>query len=357
MAGLRIAKSARLEHSFPTLRTARAGIITCMLNAAVIQETIAQALAPARPYMEDPRTSELMITADGVLRVERNGELQETGIVLAEHDRVIALSAVAAKVGQDLKPNSRHATVSVSLDGFRFAGALIGVDPRGTALCIRKHPDPRKRRSLENLVECAMLTQQQADTLKRWVIDEELNAAFVGKTSSGKTTLMNALLGKLPAYGRYGVIEDSKELELAAPHKDCFLTNAEAGLTARVLVQLAMRFRWDRIFMGETRGDETFDLIRALSSGHNGSATTLHGSSAMGGLNALEILYQMSIPTGGSIPIEAARSLIASCINLLVYTERRYETQADGRVVSVREVKEIVLVKGVRNGEYEVERL
>lgn len=328
-----------------------------MVSPELIQETIAQSLASIRSVMDDPEVTEIMVNATGQVWVEARGEIRNAGVVLPEHDREIALRAVAATVGQDLTAGTDKAVVSMSLGGMRFAGALKGVDPLGTALSVRKHLDPSRRPTLEQLVAGGMLTEKQAQTLLDLIIHQELNAIFVGKTSSGKTTLLNAVLGKLPGHVRVGLIEDAKELALLVPNKDCFLTNAEQGLTARLLVQLAMRMRYDRLVIGESRGAETYDLIRAFSSGHNGSISTIHGSSARRGLQALEMLYQMSIPQGGAVPIEAARSYIAEAIHLLVYAERRYEPNDDGSFRSVRQVKEIALVKGVKNGEYEIEQL
>ena len=328
-----------------------------MVSVDLIQQTIASSLKAVRHLMEDPEVTEVMVNSSGRVWAERRGEIADCGLVLPEHDREIALRAVAATVNQDLKAGTHTAVVSMSVGGLRFAGALKGVDPAGTALSVRKHLDPAQRPGLELLVASGMLTANQAELLVDLIVYQERNAIFVGKTSSGKTTLANAILAKLPRHVRVGLIEDAKELALLVENKDCFLTNAEQGLTAQLLIKLAMRMRYDRLVIGESRGSETFDLIRAYSSGHSGSVSTIHGASAKGGLRTLEMLYQMSIPEGGSVPIDAARTYIAESIHVLVYVERRYEPNADGSFRSVRQVKEIALVKGVRNGEYEIEQV
>lgn len=328
-----------------------------MVEPKLIEQILASSLEAIKSLMEDRKVTEIMVTADGVVWVERGGSIEDSGIVLSETDRRFALITVAKYVGTDMRENTESAVVSASVGGLRFAGALMPVDPRGTTLCIRKHLDPESRPSLEQLVEWKMLTQEQADLLVKLVIVDKKNAVFVGATSSGKTTTMNAILAKLPSYERIGVIEDAKELAPKVPCRSTYLTNAQKGLTARVLIQLAMRERYDRLVIGESRGDDTFDLIRALSSGHNGSITSIHGSGAMEGLATLEMLFQMSVPPGANVPVDVAQKYIASAINVLIYTERRYEPDGTGGVKSVRSVKEIALVMGVNNGKYEIKYL
>ena len=298
-----------------------------------------------------------MVTADGCVWVEKNGNIENSGLVISEDERKLALVTIGKAVGQDVIANTKNAIVTTSVGGLRFAGALKPVDERGTTICIRKHLDPERRPSLECLVAWEMLTQIQADLLVQLIIVDKKNAVFLGPTSGGKTTLANAILGKIPHYERVGSIEDARELAIKVPNKDCYLTNPQAGITSRMLIQHAMRSRYDRLILGESRGDDTFDLIRALSSGHNGSITTIHGSSAREGLGTLEMLYQMSLPEDSTVPIETTRGYIAAAIKLLIYTERRYEKTVDGVVKSVRCVKEIMKVKGIKNGEYEVEYL
>ena len=328
-----------------------------MQNREHIEKQIALYLNTIKDILDDKNVSEIMVTADGCVWVEKNGNIENSGLVLAEAERKLALINIAKAVGRDMHANTESAVVSTSVGGLRFAGALKPIDARGTTLCIRKHQDPERRPSLEMLVEWKMLTQQQADLLVRLIIVEKKNAVFIGPTSGGKTTLANAVLGKLPHYERIGSIEDAHELSINVANKDCLLTNPQAGITSRLLIQHAMRSRYDRLILGESRGDDTFDLIRALSSGHNGSVTTIHGSGAIEGLGTLEMLYQMSLPPGASVPVETARGFIASAINLLIYTERKYEPTGSGEFKSVRSVKEIALVKGVENGKYQIEHL
>lgn len=332
-----------------------------MIDAEVVNKIIAQALRPIAEIMDDKSVTEIMVTADGCVWVEKKGAIERTEIVLNEPDRRIALTAVAKASGAsgsgiDLVAGTKDAVVSTAVGGLRFAGALMGVDSRGTTITIRKHLEPEERPSLPQLIEWGMLTAQQAELLYRLIIEEKKNCVFAGPTSGGKTTLANAILMGLPKNERIGLIEDAREMALRVDNKECMLASPQTGLTAKILIQHAMRSRFDRLILSETRGDDTFDLLRALSSGHNGSVTTLHASSAVGALGTLEMLFQMSLPAGVQMSPAAAQRYITSCINLIVFCERRYSVE-NGVAKSVRRVAEIVLVLGVENGEYKIEYL
>lgn len=330
---------------------------TCgMVDPLEIQRIIASQLKPISGIMADSTVNEIMVTADGRVWVERSGEIVGTDIVLTEASRNLALTAVAKSVNTSITANSSSAVISASIGGMRFAGAMMPVETRGTTLCIRKHLEPESRPSLEQLISWQMLTQEQADVLLDLIIKQKKNAVFVGATSSGKTTLTNAILAKIPAYERIGLIEDAQELAPKALNCDRYTTNPEKGIDARLLIKHAMRSRYDRLILGESRGDDTFDLIRALSSGHNGSMTTIHGNSASDGMYTIEMLYQMSIPAGAQIPVDVARKYLAAAINVLVFAERSYQTLESGAVKSVRKIKEIAIVKSVnKEGLYELE--
>lgn len=333
-------------------------MIGAMIDPKTISDIIKKALKPIAHILDDPAVTEIMVTADGRVWVESRGSIERTDIYLSEPDRHIALTGVAkaSGVGIDLKPGTKDAVVSTSVGGLRFAGALKGVDARGTTITIRKHLEPENRPTLSQLIEWGMLNLEQAELLTRLIIEEKQNCVFAGPTSGGKTTLANAILMGLPSNERIGLIEDASEIALRVENKECMLASPQTGLTAKILIQHGMRSRFDRLILSETRGDDTFDLLRALSSGHNGSVTTLHASSALGALSTLEMLYQMSLPSGVQMSPAAAQRYITSCINLIVFCSRRYSVE-NGVSTSLRRVGEIARVHGVRNGEYEIEYL
>ena len=331
-----------------------------MANPDQLLAIIRNSLRPIADILDDKAVTEIMVIGSGAVFIERHGSIVKTDIVLAENDRKMALIAVAkfaggGSKGIDIVEGTASAVVSTSVGGMRFAGAVRGVDSSGTTLTIRKHLDPEERPDLAQLVKWGMISNELAEVLVDLIINKRMNCVFAGPTSGGKTTLANAVLMRLPLHERIGLIEDAREMALRVEHKNCYLASPQTGLTAKILVQQAMRERYDRLILSETRGDDTYDLLRALSSGHNGSVTTLHASSARGALSTLEMLFQMSLPPGVQMSPASAQGYITSCINLIVFCSRQYVRQPDGSEKSSRSVSEIAIVKGVSNGVYNLE--
>lgn len=344
---------------FASIKGQLVAIIDHMIDIKTINQIISDSLRPIASILADDTVTEIMVTADGSVWVERKGAIALTDICISEADRSVALTTVGKAnggAGVDMISGTEQAVVSTSVGGLRFAGALKGVDSRGTTITIRKHLEPEMRPTLDQLVQWDMLTVEQGELLTDLIINQKKNCVFAGPTSGGKTTLANAILMGLPKNERIGLIEDAREMALRVENKECMLATPQTGLTAKVLIQHAMRSRFDRLILSETRGDDTYDLLRALSSGHNGSVTTLHASSALGALSTLEMLFQMSLPSGVQMSPAAAQRYITSCINLIVFCERRYVKDGDVHK-SVRRVAEIALVHGVENGEYKIDYL
>lgn len=330
-----------------------------MASVTTLEKLIAQSLSQIAEILADSRVTEIMVNADGNVFVEAGGSIKFAEICLPEVDREIVLRAVAKAASgnqQDLIPFTKNAVVSSSFGSLRFAGALKGVDARGTSITIRKHREHNERPTMDQLIQWGMLTAEQADKIVNLVVSERKNCIFAGPTSGGKTTLANAVCMFIPKTERIGLIEDAREMAIDVPNKECLLTNPDGGLTAAVLVKHGMRSRYDRLILSETRGEDTYDLLRALSSGHDGSMTTLHASSAMGALATLEMLFQMSLPAGVQMSPLASMRYITNCIHMVVYCGRKYEP-VNGEMVVRRRVSEILLLKGVSNGDYVVEQV
>lgn len=322
-----------------------------MLKLEEIQTVLADQLRPVKPYLERKDVTELMINPGGHVYVEAKGVITYEGQLLTSTAIDMALTAVAKFVGQDALAGSKSALVGASIEDMRIAGAKAPTCPDGSFLTIRKHQDKGDRPTLERLIEMEALTAEQAEKLVDLIVHQRLNCIVAGATSSGKTTLLNALLSRIPKNERLVTIEDSREMQLAVPNVINLLSNPSNDIHARDLVQLAMRLRPDRLILGETRGHETYDLIRAFNSGHPGNVSTIHADSAEQALDALEMLYQMSLPANASMPPELVRRYIAKSVHLVVFAGRR--NVPNGTVTNVvRRIEQICLVKGVENGEY-----
>lgn len=322
-----------------------------MLKIEEIQAVLADQLRPVKSYLERKDVTELMINPGGHVYVEADGVITYEGKLLSSTAIDMALTAVAKFVGQDALAGSKSALVGASIEDMRIAGAKAPTCPDGSFLTIRKHQDKADRPTLDRLIQMGALTEAQAEKLVDLVVHRRLNCIVAGATGSGKTTLLNALLSRIPHNERIVTIEDSREMQLAVPNVINLLSNPANDIHARDLVQLAMRLRPDRLILGETRGHETYDLIRAFNSGHPGSVSTIHADSAEQALDALEMLYQMSLPANASMPPELVRRYIAKSVHVVVFAGRR--NVPNGTVTNVvRRIEQICLVKGVENGEY-----
>jgi type IV secretion system protein VirB11 len=282
---------------------------------AMLRTAMGPAIAAA---LADPLVVELMVNPDGVLRLDRLGEGRvDTGERLAAEqvERIVRLVASHARtevhggspiVSAELPPHGE------GLAGERFEGILPPV-ATGPCFSIRK-PASRIYR-LADYVGDGIMTAEAARLLWLAVVDRR-NILVAGGTSSGKTTLANALLAELAARDeRVILIEDTRELQCAAP--DTVALRTRPGVvTMADLVRSTLRLRPDRIVVGEVRGGEALDMLKAWNTGHPGGVATVHANSAKSALYRLEQLIQEAVAT---VP----RRLIADAIDLIVFIEGR----------------------------------
>jgi type IV secretion system protein TrbB len=268
--------------------------------------TIAAALA-------DPTVIEVMVNPDGKLWIERATEgRRDTGerIGQAEAERIIRL--VAAHVRREVHAEAPIVSAELPETGERFEGVM---PPVASAPCfaVRKPADVVYR--LADYVAARIMSFGQAEVLGRAIVERE-NVLVVGGTSSGKTTLVNAMLAEVADLGqRVVILEDTRELKCAAP--DCVALRTKPGVAALAdLVRSTLRLRPDRIIVGEVRGPEALDMLKAWNTGHPGGITTVHANSAAAGLHRLEQLVQEAVVT---VP----RELIVEAIDLVVFIDGR----------------------------------
>jgi type IV secretion system protein VirB11 len=282
------------------------------------------AMGPAiAAALADEEVIEVMVNPDGRLWIDRHGDGRtDTGeqLGVADVERIIRL--VASHVGQDCHGGRPVVSAELPETGERFEGLLPPVAP---APCFAIRKPARVLYRLADYVRAQIMTPPQAKALAEAVASAR-NILVVGGTSSGKTTLVNALLAEVARSGdRVILIEDTRELHCAA--EDCVSLRTKPGVaTLSDLVRSTLRLRPDRIIVGEVRGAEALDMLKAWNTGHPGGITTLHANSAHAGLYRLEQLIQEAVVT---VP----RRLIAEAIDVVVFlkgrgTSRRVETVA-----------------------------
>lgn len=291
-----------------------------MLRTA-LGETITQAL-------DDPDVVEVMLNPDGRLWLDRLGSGRSpVGVSLSPADAERIVRLVAAHVRAEVHAAAPVLSAELPETGERFEGLLPPV-VRAPTFAIRKRAV--NRIMLADYERDGMLTAHQADFLRKSVL-ARLNILIAGGTSSGKTTLANALLAEMALTGdRIVLLEDTLELQCSTP--DHVSLRAKPGVVSiSDLVRSTMRMRPDRIVVGEVRGAEALDLLKAWGTGHPGGVATLHAGSAMGALMRLEQLIL-------EVALTPPRALIAEAVNVIVFIAGR------GRE---RRVQEIACVTGV----------
>ncbi len=276
--------------------------------------------------LNDAAVIEVMVNPDGVLRLDRLGEGRvDTGAKLgsAEVERIIRL--VASHIRLEVHEGNPIVSAELPESGERFEGLL---PPVSTAPCFSIRKPAARIYTLENYVADRILLAPQADILKR-AIAERKNVLIAGGTSSGKTTLANALLAEIARCNeRVIILEDTRELQCAAP--DCVALRTKPGIvTLSILVRSTLRLRPDRIIVGEVRGPEALDMLKAWNTGHPGGIATVHANSAHAALYRLEQLIQEAVVT---VP----RRLIAEAIDLVVFISGRGVTR---RIDTIADVK------------------
>jgi P-type conjugative transfer ATPase TrbB len=297
------------------------GGISADRRRAMLRTAMGPAIAEARA---DPRVIEIMVNPDGALRLDRLGEGRtDTGVRMdgSQVERIIRLVASHARaevhgdapiVSAELPP---HVEGRV---GERFEGVL---PPVSVAPCFSIRQPAERLYGLEDYVSDGIMTQVAANRLKACVAQRH-NILIAGGTSSGKTTLANALLAEMAEVDeRIIPIEDTRELQSPAADTVALRTRPGNAMGAGIvtmadLVRSTLRLRPDRIIVGEVRGPEALDMLKAWNTGHPGGIATVHANSAMSALYRIEGLVQEAVVT---VP----RRLIAEAIDIIVFISGR----------------------------------
>lgn len=285
--------------------------------------------------LNDARTVEIMLNADGNLWQERLGEPMKCIGSLRPAQAQAIIETVAGYHGKEVTRHKPLLEGELPIDGSRFAGQIPPVVPSPT-FAIRKKAVAIF--TLDQYVENGVMTGQQRDVLMDAVVSHK-NILVIGGTGSGKTTLVNAIIHQMvlanPAE-RVFIIEDTGEIQCAAENFVQYHTSIDVSMT--MLLKTSLRMRPDRILVGEVRGPEALDLLMAWNTGHEGGAATLHANNARAGLDRLAMLISMH--PDSPKPIEP---LIGEAVHVVVHIARTPEG---------RRIQEILAVSGFRDGQY-----
>lgn len=326
-----------------------------------------------RPLLADPEIGEIMVNGPNIVWVEKQGLMHPIPMQFSTQAAWNLIQILACLGHQGPNAQAHGALLDVALPQLRVSVVRQPIAVRGHALCIRKHthssrpltdylasvpsgirsdvvsgasnpaPDCASDQSARGFDTSQEDVSSALEILVPW-IERRRNILVSGATSSGKTSFLSALLALLPAEERVITIEDTCELHMDQANCVVFEANESLSISLRDLVRQSLRFRPDRIVVGEVRGKEAFDLLQAMNTGHAGCMGTLHANSAEDALLRLE---QMILLQGGQWPHAAIKQQIAACIDGVVHLHR-----SRGK----RQIAQIIEIRGYRHGKYEIEQ-
>ena len=305
-------------------------------------------LAPVKEYLADDAVSEILINGPSQIYIERNGRLEETDARFANEAQLKAAAVNIAK-SVERQLDEAHPDLDARLpDGSRVHATIPPVSRCGTILSIRKF---KKEMLTIDKLESFGSIPHDGVLLLNAIVKLRKNTIVSGGTSSGKTSVLNALSGLIPEKERILVLEDASELQLQQKHCVYFETrkpdkNGQGEFSIRDLVIASLRLRPDRLVIGEIRGGEALDLLQAMNTGHSGSMSTIHANSPVDALSRMETC---AILSGANLLLNAIRMQVASAIDCVVHTMRL----PDGS----RKIVEIAEVLPLVNGEYALRSL
>ena len=292
-------------------------------------------LGPLEQLLKDPTISDILVNRYNKVYVERAGKLERTGLSFKDDQHLMQIiDRIVSRVGRRVDESSPMVDARLA-DGSRVNAIIPPLALDGPVLSIRRFGrDPITAR---NMLENRTLTEAMLETLT-CMVKARLNVLISGGTGAGKTTLLNVLSGFIPDDERVVTIEDAAELQLKQEHVVRLETRppnieGRGAVRQRQLVINSLRMRPDRIIVGEVRGEETFDMLQAMNTGHEGSLTTVHANSPRDALARLESMFSMA---NLNIPERAIRQQIASAIHVVIQIARL--TDGTRKVVSVSEI-------------------
>jgi pilus assembly protein CpaF len=287
----------------------------------IFDESLLQFFAPVRPFMDDPRVTEIMINGPNQVFIEKGGKLELTSVTFDGEEALVAALRNAAQFVGKFVDETRPILEGRLPDGSRLQALVNPVAPGGPYISIRRFF--KDTLTVQKLIGFGALTPEAAQALEALVVSK-LNIIVAGGTGSGKTSMLNALSAYIPEGERVIVIEDSKEVQLQRTHVVSLEARppdakGKGGVTIRELFRATLRMRPDRIVIGEIRGGEALDIVQAMTSGHGGCMGTCHATFPRDTLTRLETMCMMS---DIDMPLTAMRVQLGSGINIIVQVSR-----------------------------------
>jgi len=305
-------------------------------------------LGPLEPLLKDPSISDILVNRYNRVYVERGGKLETTGLSFKDDQHLMQIiDRIVSRVGRRVDESSPMVDARLA-DGSRVNAIIPPLAIDGPCLSIRRFGrDPVTAR---NMIENKTLTEPMLELLST-MVKGRLNILISGGTGAGKTTVLNVLSGYIPNNERIVTIEDAAELQLKQEHVVRLETRppnieGKGAVRQRQLVINSLRMRPDRIIVGEVRGEEAFDMLQAMNTGHEGSLTTVLANSQRDALARIESMFSMA---NLNIPERAVRHQIASAIHAVVQIARLSDgarkviavcevTGVEGEVISMQDI-------------------
>jgi len=292
-------------------------------------------LGPLEPLLKDPTVNDILINGHEQVYVERHGVLEPTVVRFKDESHLLRIiNKIVSAVGRRVDESYPLCDARL-LDGSRFNCAIRPIAVDGPLVSIRKFS--KRPFNLNKLVEIGAIRPQMAALLAA-AVRARITTIISGGTGSGKTTMLNALSSFISDKERLVTIEDAAELQLQQPHVARMETRppnieGKGEIRQRELVKNALRMRPERIILGECRGEEAFDMLQAMNTGHEGSMATIHANNPREAISRLEQMIGMA---GQPMTISSVRGQIAAAIRVIVQLQRFSDGKR--RVTSISEV-------------------
>ena len=309
------------------------GITRDQIVSRVVDEVVG--LGPIDGMIRDPSISEVMVNACDEVFFEREGILYLSDIRFRDSDHIMRIiERIIAPLGRRVDEASPMVDARLP-DGSRVNVIIPPVSPKSPTITIRKFRADKL--TMEDLIAATSIAPEMAEFLKACV-KLRLNILVSGGTGTGKTTFLNALSAYIPESERIVTIEDPVEIKMQQPHVVSLEArpsniDGKGEITQRDLLRNTLRMRPDRIIIGEVRGQEAFDMLNAMNTGHEGSLSTVHANSPRDALARIENMVMMA---NLDLPDRAIREQVASALHLMVQLARF--TDGVRRVTHITEI-------------------